>query len=135
MSSVTTNTELRTYYNTWVNKPPTEFPNEAFTPPNPTALWARFTILSGEELRMDIGTGNNSRTFRKSGVLVIQLFDSLNNGNNAILVKAEEVAAMFRDWCGVTVSCRAATVEELGNDNKGYYQVNISVPFKVDNIY
>lgn len=135
MSAVTINTEMRTRYNSWVNKPPTEYPNETIALLNPPSLWARFGILTGQELQMDIGTGKGSQTFRTSAVLTIQLFAPLNQGNNSVLTRADEVAALFRNWCGTTITCRAAYVEEIGVDNQGYFQVNVIVPFHQDNIY
>ena len=130
--AVTVNTELRTRYNTWSNKPPTEFPNELYKPPNPPSLWARLIIAGGEEQRMDIGTGATNRTYRKPGVLIIQLFAPLNKGNNAVLVAADEVSDLFRNWCGATITCGASSVEDIGNDNNGFYQVNITIPFHTD---
>lgn len=134
MSSVTINTELRTRYNSWANKPTTEFPNEDFTPPNPPAFWARFTIIGGEEQRMEIGSQTPNRFYRKPGVLIVQLFYPLAKGNNAILTKADELAALFRNWCGNTVACGASSINEIGNDGNGYYQCNVSVPFHQDSL-
>lgn len=130
--AVTVNTELRTRYNTWTQKPPTEFPNEVHTPQNPPALWARVSILGGEEQRMDIGTGSGSRTFRKPGVLIIQLFSPLNQGNNAVLIAADQISDIFRNWCGATITCGATSVNDIGNDNNGYFAVNVTVPFHTD---
>lgn len=135
MSSATINTELRTRYNTWVDKPTlTEFPNELFTPPNPVAYWARFTVRLGEEYRMDIGTGTTGGTYRIPGVLIVQLFYPQNKGNGTVLLKADSLAAKFRNWCGTTITCEAATVEEIGI-TEGYYQVNVTVPFRQDEIH
>jgi hypothetical protein len=134
MSSSTINTELRTHYNLWVDKPVTEFPNELFTPLNPVAMWARFTILLGEELRMDIGTGSTGGVYRLPGVLIVQLFYPQNKGNGTVLSKADSLASHFRNWCGSTITCEAATVEEIGNEN-GYFQVNVTIPFRQDNVY
>lgn len=130
--AVTVNTELRTRYNSWITKPYTAFPNELFTPPNPPALWARVTIIGGEEQRMDIGTGPSNRTYRKPGVLIIQLFAPLNKGNNAVLLKADEVSDLFRNWCGATITCGASSTDDVGDDGNGYYQVNVTVPFHTD---
>lgn len=133
MSSATINTELRTRYNTWADKPSTEFPNELFSPPNPVAFWARFTVLLGEELRMDIGTGATGATFRIPGVLIVQLFYPQNQGNGTVLLKADSLANLFRNWCGTTITCEAATVEEIGI-SEGYFQVNVTIPFRQDSI-
>lgn len=136
MSSATINTELRTRYNSWLDKPTsTEFPNELFEPPNPKDYWARFKIVLGEEYRMDIGTGRTNATYRIVGVLMVQLFYPQNQGNGTVLLKADSLADQFRNWCGATVTCEAPTVEEIGQTDDGYYQVNISIPFRQDSIH
>jgi len=135
MGSASINTELRTHYNSWSDKPATtEFPNTLFTPPNPPAFWARFTVLLGEEYRMDIGTGPTGATYRVPGVLIVQLFYPQNQGNGNILLKADSLAHKFRNWCGTTITCEAVTIEEIGI-TEGYFQVNVTVPFRQDSIH
>jgi hypothetical protein len=122
--------ELRKRYNSGWTAPPTEFPNEPFTKPSPATIWARFTIIDGDELQMDIGDIN--KTFRATGILAIQLFSPLNIGEIDFLQKADTLADVFRNWCGATVTCRAASVRRVGADGFGWYQINVLVPFKVD---
>jgi hypothetical protein len=131
MSSVSLNTEIRTRYNSWATKPQTAYPNESFTP-NPNTIFARLTIVGGEEQRMDIGGGQGNRTYRVPGVIGVQLFAPLNKGNNEVLVKADEIATIFRNWCGSTVNCGAASISEIGPDGEGHYQCNITIPFHSD---
>lgn len=132
MSSTTVYQELRTKYLTGVSVP-TEYPNEAFTRPEPATTWARFTIIEGMSQQMDIGAP--VKTFRTIGLLVIQLFAPLDAGSIGVLTEADTVAALFRNWSGQTIVCRAATIENIGNDNLGWYQVNVTVPFHTDELH
>lgn len=133
MSNKTTYQELRTRYNAGWAPVPTEFPNENFVKPSPAAPWARFNITDGDEFGISIG--DDTQVFRTIGILTIQLFAPLNSGSIDILEKADTIAGVFRNWCGTTVTCRAASVRNIGNDGFGWYQVNIIVPFKVDKIH
>jgi len=82
---------------------------------------------------MDIGSP--VKTFRTVGLLVIQLFAPLDAGTIGVLSEADSVAALYRNWSGQTIVCRAPTVENIGNDNFGWYQVNIVVPFHTDELH
>ena len=121
--------ELRTRYNTGWSPVPTEFPNESFVRPT-SGIWARFTIVANKETQMDIG--DDLKTFRVSGFIVVQLFVSPNQGTIDILTKADIVADMFRNWSGPSVVCRESTVKTIGNDDDGWHQMNIVTPFKCD---
>jgi hypothetical protein len=130
MSSVSVYQEFRKKY-VEVCSLPTEYPNEEFTRPN--SLWARFTVIEGEEQQLDIGS--ELKTFRTPGLLIVQLFAPLNSGSIGILSQADVIADAFRNWGGPTLTCRAATVKEIGNDGYGYYQVNVTVPFHIDELH
>lgn len=127
----TTYTELRARYNAGWTPPSTEFANEDFTKPN--AIWARFTVIDGDEKQMDIGS--DQKTFRSYGSVIIQLFAPPLSGSITVIAKADTVAAVFRNWCGTTVTCREASVKKIGNDSLGWYQVNVVIPFKVDTLH
>lgn len=129
-TSQTVFVELRSRYNTGWTPPPTEFPNETFTKPVPSVLWARFTIVEGVETQLDIG--GPVKAFRTYKELIIQLFAPLGSGSIDVLSKADTLADVFRNWCGTTISCGAASVKNIGNDGFGFYQVNIIVPFHTD---
>lgn len=124
-------TELRARYNAAWTPPPTEFPNE--TPPNKDALWARFTITDGKEKQLDIGSPVHS--FRTFSALTVQLFAPPLSGAITVLAKADLLAGYFRNWSGATVQCYEASVKKIGNDPLGYYQVNVSVLFRVDALH
>jgi hypothetical protein len=125
--------ELRAKYATIASLPPTEYPNETFNKPSPATIWARFNILEGDEQQIDIGAP--SKIFRHSGILTVQVFAPLNNGAVSAIKVADAIADTFRNWCGVTVTCRNASVRSIGNDGFGWYQINITIPFHSDSIH
>ncbi len=124
--------EIRTKYLTVVSIP-TEWPNEKFTRPSPAALWARLTIIDGLTQQMDIGAP--IKTFRTVGLIIVQIFAPLDAGSIGVLTQADTIATLFRNWAGTDVLCRAATVNTIGNDNSGWYQVNVEIPFHVDELH
>jgi hypothetical protein len=135
MSNKVIYTELRTRYITGWTPVLTEYQNETFTKPGsttnvPIQTWARFFIFGGEERQLDIGS--ELKSFRTPGEIVVQLFAPLNTGTIVIRDYADIIAGLFRNWCGATVTCREATIQDIGADGFGWYQVNIRIPFKTD---
>jgi hypothetical protein len=129
MSNTATYLELRKRYSTAWTPPSTEYPNEKFVTPT-NAIWARFTIIDGEERQIDIGA--RQKTFRTPGQLVIQMFAPIDQGITDVLEKADSLADLFRNWRGLVVKCKEVSVEKIGNDGEGWYQVNTTVFYTVE---
>jgi hypothetical protein len=125
--------ELRKRYTSGWTPPRTEYPNESFTLPALAETWARFTVDIGDESQMDIGA--TSKTFRKHGALIVQLFAPQNKGSVDLLGKADVLSSVFRNWCGTIVSCQAASTRIVGVDQFGWYQINVIIPFKMDSLH
>jgi len=121
--------------NAWT-PPLTQYPNETFNKPgeNETpsdVIWARFTVIFGKEMRMDIGNAPLA-TYRTPGQLIVQFFAPLNTGSIAIKQVVDNFADVFRGWFGPTVTCREVTSKDIGEDANGWYQINATVTFKSD---
>lgn len=132
MSYVAEHNEIRTRFNTvWNNTLPVAWPNVEYTPTVGTP-WTRITIFDNPSAQVDIGSP--LKTYRNTGLIIVQIFCELNKGNGTALGYADTVAGIFRNWCGSTVRCRAPHVEDIGNDGHGWYQVNVSIPFVRDEL-
>jgi len=130
--------ELRTRYTGGWSPPTTEYPNEKFVKPGtdsktPAIIWARFLVVIASERAMDIG--DSVKTFRVIGQLVVQLFAPLGSGTMEIRGKADDLAVVFRNWCGETVRCREATINDIGDDRNGWYQINVTISFQSDSLH
>jgi len=131
MSYSDESTQIQNRFKSLIGTTPVEYPNISLTP-TPSVLWVRLTVLNGESRQTTIGETTNNH--RMVGLIVVQIFGEKNKGNSETLAMADAVAAIFRNWCGSTVRCQAATVKEVGPDGLGRYQVNVSVPFKRDEL-
>lgn len=131
MSYANAYNELRGRFNTlWGSTTPIAWPNAAFT--TPLVPWVRFTVRSGEANQLTFGASTNN--FRHSGVIIIQVFTLLDTGEALALQHADQIASIFRNWCGQSVRCRTPSVKDIGNDGEGWYQVNVVVPFQWDEL-
>lgn len=118
----------------WAGATPIAWPNVSFEPPNPASPWIRFAVIDGDARILELGANKIKTAHRMPGLIVIQLFDALQAGDGPIRTLADTAAAIFRNWGGATVQCFAATVKTIGDDGKGWYQVNVSIPFTRDEL-
>jgi len=137
VSIITEHLELGTRFNLeWDSRTPIAWPNLEFEPPaldQGNAEWVRFNIIDNDDgQQITIGSGLNVCRF--TGVIIIQVFTSLNIGNLPALTRANEIAAIFNKWCGTNITCKVASVKEIGDDKNGRYQVNCLIPFHRDEL-
>jgi hypothetical protein len=114
----------------WGNTTPVSWPNKTFVPPNPQVPWIALSIKDGDSGQ--IGMGALPATTRYAGVIWIQVFVSLDDGDPVILGLADQAKAVFHNWCGVSVRCWQGKIHTVGNDGNGWYQINVSIPFQRD---
>lgn len=115
----------------WGITTPVDWPNSGFVPVIGVP-WIRLKVKEGRTRQVDIG--DRKKTFRTPGFIYVQVFTATNIGNGPALALGDQVAAIFRNWCGSSVKCYAASVQDIGPDEKGWYQVNVEVPFVRDEL-
>lgn len=136
--------EIRKRFNTvWANRTPIAWPNVSFNSPNPQTPWVRFSVRNTDSMQVDIGSP--TKTFRNGGIIFIQIFGAPNEGTADLAKLADDAAAIFRNWCGVSVRCRAASIKDIGtgvanwlgtsSGADGWYQMLVTIPFQRDEIF
>ncbi len=103
-----------------------------FTQPAPQKSWLRLTVLNGASMQTTIGSPTNNH--RMPGRIIVSVFTPLEGGVLPALQLADTVAGVFRNWSGTNVRCREASVIQVGRSS-GWEQVNVSVPFKRDELF
>ncbi len=86
--------------------------------------WCRVTIRDG-----DSGFATAGSTLRP-GVLFVQVFTADGIGDAPARQLASSLAAHLEGWTSGALRLEAATLTNVGPDN-GWYQVNVSVPWRV----
>lgn len=118
----------------WGNTIPCAFTNVPFSQPA-GGKFVRFNIIPGDGSTASLG---DSKLVRQLGVVMLQIFTAKNAGNKDANVLADAGAVILRNkqWTqnGMTVNTRAPYRQEVG-ERRDYYQVNLIVPFQVDEYF
>lgn len=101
------------------------WPNTEFDP-REVSEWVRFSTNYGQS---DLsGTSPDTRFYRRSGVIFVQIFVNVNIGQKRALEIADEVESIWSGWSANGVVIQDTIIEPVGEDD-GWYQVNVSAAF------
>lgn len=96
------------------------------------AAWVRLSVRGAREEQASIG-GAGSNRFRNYGVIIVQVFTPMREGPQAGRSIADVVGAIYRRQQFSGITCRGASVRDLGKV-AGWIQHNVEIPyFRDDN--
>ena len=112
-------------------KTPIAWPNVNFTPPS--GAWVRFNVLDGEGSWRSIGSpGSNLAGY--VGVVVIQVFVPLLSGESTARDYADDAAEIFQGQVISGIRFSLATFSLSNSVANDWYQMNVSIPFRRDEL-
>lgn len=139
MNFVNAEKEIRQFFNTaWItaypsNTPEIAWPDVDFTIPD-NETWVRFNCQESDGRQVSIGSPGSNR-FRQFGIVTIQIFQPQGQGSADARAKAQTALEAFKG--GVTdggVHFYNVFGRQVGNDENGFYQINVVVGFWYDDI-
>ncbi|WP_430491635.1 phage tail terminator-like protein [Pseudomonas fulva] len=97
--------------------------------PSGKSIWARLADVPGLSSTPEIGI---APCVRRTGIIVIQLFVPSYKGNLAITKAADTLVEHFEFYSDPIgpFDCYAASASTIGDDGHGWYQVNVSIPYR-----
>lgn len=107
------------------------FDNIPFKPPTNGDGWARLTILDGKSDQVSL---NTDPTHRRVGVITVQIFVPKGTGTITVRTYADSIAAIFRNAVFSGIVCRSPFLVRVGQTGE-WYQMNVIVPFFIDEIF
>lgn len=122
------NSQIRQRINTLRGSTPIQFPNTVWT--IPSVMWGRLTVIMGEPF--NAAFGDTTRRVRCVGICCIQLFAPLGTGDGAILGLADTFHDGLINQTFGGVRYQVPFIKNIGDDNEGWYQVNVDTPFVAD---
>ena len=92
------------------------------------AAWVRITVRGAQEQQASLG-GAATTQYRNSGVIMISIFTPTRSGHAAGRALADTAGAIFRGQQFGGITCRAASINELGKIDGGWFQTNVDLAF------
>ena len=99
------------------------YDNTKFTPP--TTSWIRAVLLPVNTENAALG----GLCVRQEGIFWIQIFVPLNSNTDEAYTLAAEVSLIFENVQFSGITCGAPDTVRIGDEGRGWYQVNVKVPF------
>jgi hypothetical protein len=126
--------EIRQFFNdAWDGLTEIAWPDIEFTIPD-GETWVRFNCQETDGRQASIGSPGSNR-FRQFGLLTIQIFQPLGQGSKDARTKANVALDALKG--AVTdngVYFFDVYGRQIGNDQNGYYQINVIASFYYDDI-
>lgn len=115
------------------------YPNAQFTPVTAGANGTSQPYIRPMIRRQpafNASVARDSKLVRHPGLLVIEVRVPENTGDGVAMDLGSDLADMFRNLgLAPSIHFRAATVRDLGPDGRGWYLVQVEVPFYRDSIH
>ena len=116
----------------WGSGTDISWPDDKFNPPNGES-WVSFTMLIFDGYQASIGSPGNNRQ-RRTGQVVIQVFQPQGKGSTEARQLADDAVDIFVNQNVSGVIFRNVHARPVGNDGRGYYQINVVAPFYYDDL-
>lgn len=106
-----------------------QFGNEGVTPPQGTR-WVRGTVQEATSLTVEIGS---QKTIRNPGVLILQCFTPILQGDAALYALVDVVVDGYRNKVDAGVHYRTPSPQAIRRDGE-WWQKNVNVPYYFDDL-
>ena len=124
---------IRTLFATaWGNLTEIAWPDVPFDIPDNQA-WVRVDIKHNMGYQASMGSPGSNR-FRREGIVTVQVFAPEGKGANDAADKADAVADIFIGTDDNGIHYYDTTINEVGNDESGFYQINVVTKFRYDRL-
>lgn len=126
--------DVRDFFETsWAALTAIAWPDLEFTVPS-GETWVRFNSQEGGGRQASMGSPGNNR-FRQIGIVTVQVFQPQGQGSKDARAKAAIALTAFK---GATTTNGVKFFDvfgrQIGNDENGYYQINVIASFYYDEI-
>ncbi len=109
------------------------WPDTANVIPSSEKAWARVTINHVTGNQASLGSFDSARRWDRSGILIIQLFTPMGDGNSMAYDLAQTLVDGLQLKRGGCVTLRNVALNEVGPDG-AFYQMNVTCTFSYDDI-
>lgn len=125
---------MQNYFATaWGETTPVFFDDDEKQDLPTTGTWVRFNIRHNTGFQKTMGAPGANR-FERGGLITIQVFSK--SGNFAIdpVTYVNTILTLYSGLTNSDITYFDATPREIGNDIRGWYQINVVIAFRYDEI-
>lgn len=124
---------IRSFFATrWGSTTKVAYDDTEFTIPD-DETWVRFNIKHVDGYQASIGAPTNNRQ-RREGFVIVQVFQPQGQGSLDARKKADLVIGHFLNQKVSGILFYDVHAKEIGNDGAGWYQINVLIKFRYDNL-
>lgn len=98
-----------------------------------TDTWVRFNIKHFDGAQITMGAPTSNR-FEQKGTIIIQIFQKEGNFGLDAQAKASAVLDLYQGADSGGIHYYNARVREVGNDDNGWYQINVLADFRYEQL-
>lgn len=91
--------------------------------------WVRCVVQHGDSQTTSVGSGPK---VRRTGLVMCQVFTDRKVSSKPAMDIASSLASHLEYYQDGKFLMRAASVNRIGDDGQGFYQINVTVPFVAD---
>jgi len=102
------------------------YDNDAMIEPAMSGVWCRVSVRTNNSDQTEYGT---QKRFRITGVLFVQVFSPINQGDAEALALADKIDVAFKSLNAGGVRYFTPSITPIGRD-LSWWQINITCPFK-----
>lgn len=127
-------TSMQGFFNTgWDSATPIVWGEDDATPTPSEQAWVRFNITHNDGGQATMGSPNSNR-FRHFGIITVQVFYPQGNFGIEARNLANNVLELYQGAEQDGIYYYDVRANEIGNDSFGWYQINVVIEFRYDNI-
>ena len=122
---------IQSYFAANWSATPVAYDNVAFTPPDDSE-WVRLSIRNNLSSQITIGSSN--QTYRRRGIAFLQIFTPRDGGPELSATLTDTAVNIFEGQKTGPVVFESVNVNEVGNTDDGWFQVNVSASYRFDDV-
>ena len=119
---------IEQYFDTrWAARTPINWDNDNATP---SGNHVAFTIDHDRSSFHNLGNANGGRTYRREGLITVQVFTRQGTGTEDSRALAHQVQQILEGYRNSSLLLKAGVVRKIGEDGNGFWQANVDIPFE-----
>jgi Bacteriophage related domain of unknown function len=111
----------------WASRTPINWDNDNSTP---TGNHVAFTIIHATATLSNLGNEDGKSTSYRTGLVTVQVFIRQGTGTETSRDLSLQARQILEGYRSGSLRLKAGVARQIGEDNNGFWQANVDVPFE-----